>query len=68
MFDKDKFRGAVASAGSNFADISRALGISPATLYRKTVGKSDFSRNEMEIIRIKLGLTSEDVLRIFFAE
>lgn len=68
MFDKNKFKGAVASEGLTLADIARALGISPATLYRKAEGISDFSRNEMEIIRLRLNLTFDEIEDIFFAE
>ena len=48
-------------------DIARILGINEATLYRKISGESDFTRNEIQLFRQALGLTSCEIDAIFFA-
>ena len=53
--------------GLTFKDISNILGIKESTLYRKMSGESDFTRNEIQLFREKLGLTAEETDNIFFA-
>lgn len=43
------------------------LGINIATFYRKLGGVSEFTRNELSIIRDVLNLNSADMDAIFFA-
>lgn len=66
MFNKDEFCGKVRSKGLTLDKIAKYLGVNPATLSRKMSGKSDFTRNEIEILRHKLKLSREDVMLIFF--
>lgn len=68
MFSKNLFRSAVVANGKTLKDVACALGINDATLSRKIHGKSDFTRNEIQIIRGFLNLTSEAVEAIFFGE
>lgn len=66
MFDKNKFRGSVISAGKTMAEVARYLGINPATLTRKD-GTSDFTRSEIQLLRTYLSLSDESLNAIFFA-
>lgn len=52
----------------NAEDISRELGIDTTTFYRKIKCESEFTRQEMAIIRYALNLTGEEMDSIFFAE
>lgn len=67
MFDRKKFRAKIIEKGLTFKDISVILGIKETTLYRKMNGKSDFTRNEIQLFREKLKLTAEETDNIFFA-
>ena len=67
MFDEREFRKRLISAGLSVKEIAKAIGINEATLYRKINGKSDFSRNEMSIIKSVLSLNQDDFESIFFA-
>ena len=67
MFQKDMFRGKVIEAGHTMSELADYLGINAATLYRKIDGQSEFKRIEIQLIRQFLGLSSDDVDRIFFA-
>lgn len=49
-------------------DIAKLLSINPATLYRKLIGESDFTRKEIQIIKNKLDLSNEDIDLIFFTD
>ncbi|MBR1804802.1 MAG: helix-turn-helix domain-containing protein [Selenomonadaceae bacterium] len=67
MFKKNEFKAAMVRKGLTAADIAKALGIDPATLFRKMSGQSDFFRNEIEKLCVLLELSAEDTLKIFFA-
>lgn len=67
MFNKDEFCGKVRGKGFTLEKIAEYLGINPATLTRKLNGISDFTRNEIEMLRNKLSLSNEDIMLIFFA-
>ena len=67
MFNKDEFCGRVRAKGFTLEKIAEYLGINPATLTRKLNGISDFTRNEIEMLRNKLSLSNEDIMLIFFA-
>lgn len=67
MFNKNEFCGRVRSKGLTLEKIAEYLGINSATLTRKMNGKSDFTRNEIEMLRKKLALTTEELQLIFFA-
>ncbi len=68
MFKKNLFRSAVVANGKTLRDVACALGINEVTLSRKIHGKSDFTRNEIQIIRGFLNLSYDDVESIFFGE
>lgn len=65
--DKDYFRYVCSTQKKTFDDVAKALGINVSTLYRKMSGESDFTRNEIQIIRDALYLSITDVEKIFFA-
>lgn len=67
MFDEKEFKKRLISAGLSVKEIAKAIGINEVTLYRKIKGTSDFSRNEMSIIKSVLKLNSDDFESIFFA-
>ena len=65
MFDKLKFRAAIAGKGKTMKDVAIATGVSESTLYRKVNGVSQFSREEIQTICQYLELDSP--IEIFFA-
>lgn len=65
MFSKDRFRAKYIEHGLKAADVARIMGISTATLYRKTSGESDFTRNEIQLFRAELGLSASEIAYIF---
>ena len=66
MFDIYKFKYTVLKNGFTLGDVANWLGINQTTLYRKMHGISDFTRNEIYIIRNKLHLSNEETFDIFF--
>ncbi len=67
LFNKNKFKASVIEVGLTICDIAKFLSINPATLYRKMNGTSDFTLNEIQMIKSKLSLDMEKVKEIFFA-
>lgn len=65
--DRAYFKYICIKHGVSFDDVSKIIGCNLATLYRKLSGESDFTRNEIQIIRGALDLSTEDVDKIFFA-
>ena len=68
MFDRKKFRSKVVAAGLTLEEVSRIIGINPSTLDRKMSGISDFTRNEIQILRKLLNISAVECDEIFFAE
>lgn len=68
MFNRNKFRAKVVENGFTLEEVAKQLGINPSTLDRKMSGISDFSRNEIQILRKVLSMTAADCDEIFFAE
>lgn len=67
MFDRKRFRAKVIEKGLTLQKIAEIMGIKEATLYRKMNGDSDFTRNEIQLFREKLGLSAAETDAIFFA-
>lgn len=67
MFQKNEFKAEVMRRGLSLEDVANALKINPVSLHRKMNGTSDFYRGEIELIIKLLGLSGDDVIRIFFA-
>lgn len=64
--DKELLKFHIMKQRMNSADVAAKLGINESTYFRKLNGTSDFTRNEIMIIKDVLGLTVDDVDRIFF--
>lgn len=68
MFQDNLFKAQLKVKRRTVKDIAEAVGVSEATLYRKINGTSDFTRNEIQLIRQYLNLCAEEVDEIFFAD
>lgn len=66
MFNKRKFRAAVIENGKTMEDVANHLGINETTLWRKVNGKTEFKREEIQLICGFLNLDSP--VDIFFAK
>nr|DAW44460.1 MAG TPA: Regulatory protein [Caudoviricetes sp.] len=67
MFCISEFNAMLARFDKTREDVAAMLGINPATLYRKINGQSDFTRQEIQIIRYAFNLDADSLDRIFFA-
>ena len=67
MFDKNKLKAKIVENGYTLEQIAQKLGINPATMYRKMTLESDFTRNEIAILKEVLCLTIDEINAIFFA-
>lgn len=52
--------------GVTLEELASRIDVNNATLYRKMTGKSEFYRNELQVIRDVLCLNDEKFLLIFF--
>lgn len=66
MFKANLFKAKLAECGVTLREIASVMGCNEATLYRKMQGQSDFTRNEIQLIKQKLEMNSEQVETIFF--
>lgn len=66
--NQTEFKVAQIRAGLTREDIAKILGLNSATIYRKINGESDFTLNELKKLKKILGLTNNDVDRIFFTD
>ena len=67
MFQLNLFNAKLAACKVSKGEIAATIGCNESTLYRKLNGKSDFTRNEIQMIRQKLKLSAEEIENIFFA-
>lgn len=67
MFKRNELRAEMVKKGMSCLDLAKAIGIGETTLYRKTIGESDFYRNEIVKIAKALGLSNKRICEIFFA-
>lgn len=67
MFNRNAFRAKVVGAGMTLSGLASEIGISDASLNRKMSGKSDFTRLEIQHIRMVLRMTPDEADAIFFA-
>lgn len=65
MFDEKQFKKKLIDCDLTLKEIATAIGISETTLYRKIKGVTDFSRNEMSIIKSTLKLNITEFEQIF---
>ena len=64
-YDDEAFQRLVKERGVKYQAVAAAMGIQPATLYRKRKGMLDFTRNEIQRCCEFFGLN--DMNDIFFA-
>ena len=67
MFDRNLFNYHIAKANQTKASVAAHLGINEVTLYRKSTGASEFTRDEIQKLKEFLNLTDEEAMRVFFA-
>ena len=67
MFDRKKFKIKMMVNDLTMEDVANHLNISVVTLYRKMNGVSDFTRNEIQLLKELLRLTVKEANQIFFA-
>lgn len=67
MFDRKLFKYFVERANESPSSVAKHLGVNEATLYRKMSGASDFTREEIQNLKIFLHLTDQEALQVFFA-
>lgn len=58
MLDKNLFRAKYVERNLRAADVAAILGVNPSTLVGKVSGRSDFTRNEIQLFREALHLTA----------
>ncbi|WP_303823180.1 helix-turn-helix transcriptional regulator [Ruminococcus flavefaciens] len=66
--NQTEFKVAQIRANITKEEIAKRLNINIATLYRKFNGESDFTLSELKALKEILGLSKEDVDRIFFSD
>ncbi|WP_414601403.1 helix-turn-helix domain-containing protein [Gemmiger sp.] len=67
MFRQNLFKAKLIENDMTTRDMAGIIGCNEATLYRKMNGVSDFTRNEIQLIKQALNLSSAEVEDIFFA-
>ena len=67
MFKKWMLKEKMEEAHVTSEGLAAEIGINPATFSRKMNGVTEFTRNEIQIIRYCLQLTAQEVDDIFFA-
>lgn len=67
IFNKNKFKAVCVERNLTLEQVADILGINEVTLYRKMSGKSDFTRTEIQMFKMSLGLKSEEIDAIFFS-
>ena len=68
MFDEPLFRYMMNRRQLSMAVVADRLGVNEATLSRKIKGKSDFSRTEIQALKTILGMTTDECVKVFFAD
>ena len=67
MFKANLFKAKLVEKEVSISQLAIIIGRNEATVYRKMLGESDFTRNEMQLIKDSLHLTYEEMETIFFA-
>lgn len=67
MLNKNKLKGKILEKGLSVTKVANLLGVNQATLHRKLNGNSEFTRSEIQILRLALELNSQEMEAIFFA-
>lgn len=67
MFNKNKLKAKFTENGLTIEQVAQILGINPATLHRKLAGESEFTRNEIAMLKNSLQISLDEINAIFFA-
>lgn len=67
IFNKNKFKAACVERNLTLKQVADILGRNEVTLYRKMSGKADFTRTEIQMFKMALGLSTEEIDAIFFS-
>lgn len=67
MFNRNKFRAKIIEQNLTNEEVATHLNISATTLYRKMNGSSDFTRNEIQLLKDLLKLSVKEANDIFFS-
>lgn len=67
MFNKNKLNAKIIEKGFSVQEIAKLLGINSSTLYRKMNSETDFTRNEIAMLREYLDFSLDEMNDIFFA-
>ena len=65
---QERLKGKMVENNLRDQDMASILGIDSSTFYRKKKGITDFTREEIKIMKDRLNLTAEEVDAIFFGE
>lgn len=68
MIDKVKLKAKIVGKGMTQRELSGILNIANNSLSRKICGKTPFNLGELQKLKDVLGLTSQELYDIFFAE
>ncbi len=60
-------RAAIAMSGKKMQQVAAEIGVHRGTFYKKLSGKTDFTQKEIVALSSCLGLSSDQVMLIFFA-
>lgn len=63
-----KLRAKLVELNLTHKQASKAIGLDPSTFSKKIGGKVDWTRKEMNALRILLNLSASDFFEIFYAE
>lgn len=65
---QNKLRAKIIERGYSVNEVSAAIGINPATFWRKCKGISSFTLDEIQKIKAFLNLSDVEVMYIFFTD
>ena len=65
---KQELKATIARHGERQGDLAKAIGIFPSALSQKINGKRKFTYPEMKKIIIHYKLSSDEIIKIFFAD
>lgn len=66
MFNKNKLKAKMIENGYSVEQMAQKLGINYTTLYRKLSSETEFTRNEIAMMKDILHLTIAEINSIFF--
>lgn len=67
MFMRNRFEAALKLRGKTLSDVAEFLQLNRSTVYKKINQKSDFSREEVQILKENLNLSTDEMMEIFYA-